>query len=66
MPLRIFSEAKNNWFTSDQKKSVFNILIKKLLIISNGAKKRDNEEIHFKFRKKLNYWLLELDKFKNE
>ena len=36
------------------------------LIISNGAKKRDNEEIYFKFRKKLNYWLLELDKFKNE
>ncbi len=57
---------KNNWFTEDQKKSVFNILIKKLSIISNGAKKRDNEEIYRKYKDKLKYWLLELDKFKNE
>jgi len=57
---------KNNWFTAEQKKSVFNILIKKLSIISNGAKKRDNEEIYRKYKDKLNYWSLELDKFKNE
>ena len=57
---------KNNWVTAEQKKSVFNILIKKLSIISNGAKKRDNEEIYRKYKDKLNYWLLELDKFKNE
>ncbi len=57
---------KNNWFSRNQKKSVFNILIKKLFIVSNGAKKRDNEEIYRKYKKKLNYWLLELDKFKNE
>ena len=57
---------KNNWFTVGQKKSVFNVLIKKLSIISNGAKKRDNEEIYRKYKDKLNYWLLELDKFKNE
>ena len=57
---------KNNWFTADQKKSVFNVLIKKLSIISNGAKKRNNEEIYRKYKHKLNYWLLELDKFKNE
>ena len=57
---------KNNRFTAEQKKSVFNILIKKLSIISNGAKKRDNEEIYRKYKDKLNYWLLELDKFKNE
>ena len=57
---------KNNWFTSEQKKSVFNTLIKKLSIISNGAKKRDNEEIYKKYSKKLNYWSLELDKYKNE
>ena len=57
---------KNNWFTSDQKKSVLKILIKKLSIISNGAKKRDNEEIYRKYSDKLNYWSLELDKFKNE
>ena len=57
---------KNNWFTSDQKKSVLNILIKKLSIISNGAKKRDNEEIYRKYSDKLNYWSSELDKFKNE
>ena len=37
---------KNNWFTSEQKKSVLNILIKKISIISNGAKKRDNEAIY--------------------
>mgnify|MGYP007080498168 CR=1 FL=1 len=40
--------------------------MKKLSIISNGAKKRDNEEIYRKYKDKLNYWLLELDKFKNE
>ena len=57
---------KNNWFTSEQKKSVLNILIKKLSILSNGAKKRDNEEIYKKYKDKLNYWLLELDKNKNE
>ena len=57
---------KNNWFTSEQKKSVLNILIKKLSIISNGAKKRDNKEIYRKYNDKLNYWSLELDKFKNE
>ena len=57
---------KNNWFTAEQKKSVFNILIKKLSILSNGAKKRDNEEIYRKYKDKLNYWSLELDKFKNE
>ena len=57
---------KNNWFTAKQKKCVLNILIKKLSIISNGAKKRDNEEIYRKYKDKLNYWLLELDKFKNE
>ena len=57
---------KNNWFTVGQKKSVFNVLIKKLSIISNGAKKRDNEEIYRKYKDKLNYWSLELDKFKNE
>ena len=57
---------KNNWFTAEQKKSVFNILIKKLTIILNGAKKRDNEEIYRKYKDKLNYWSLELDKFKNE
>ena len=57
---------KNNCFTAEQKKSVFNILIKKLTIILNGAKKRDNEEIYRKYKDKLNYWSLELDKFKNE
>ena len=57
---------KNDWFTAEQKKSVLNILIKKLSIISNGAKKRDNEEIYRKYKDKLNYWSLELDKFKNE
>ena len=57
---------KNDWFTAEQKKSVLNILIKKLSIISNGAKKRDNEEIFRKYKDKLNYWSLELDKFKNE
>ena len=56
----------NNWFTSKQKKSVLNILIKKLSIISNGAKKRDNKEIYKEYNDKLNYWSLELDKFKNE
>ena len=57
---------KNDWFTAEQKKSVLNILIKKLSIITNGAKKRDNEEIYRKYKDKLNYWSLELDKFKNE
>ena len=57
---------KNNWFTAEQKKSVYNILIKKLYILSNGAKKRNNEEIYRKYKDKLNYWSLELDKFKNE
>ena len=57
---------KKNWFTSKQKKSVLNILIKKLSIVSNGAKKRDNEEIYIKYMDKLHYWLLELNKFKNE
>ena len=57
---------KNNWFTSEQKKSVLNILIKKLSIISNGAKKRDNEEIYKKYSEKFHYWSLELDKYKNE
>ncbi len=57
---------KNNWFTANQKKSVLNILIKKLSIVSNGAKKRDNQKLYIKYMDKLNYWLLELDKFKNE
>ena len=57
---------KNNWFTAEQKKNVFNILIKKLSILSNGAKKRDNEKIFRKYKDKLNYWLLELDNFENE
>tara|TARA_B100000524_G_scaffold292644_1_gene167440 strand:+ start:109 stop:978 length:870 start_codon:yes stop_codon:yes gene_type:complete len=57
---------KNDWFTSEQKKSVLNILIKKISIISNGAKKRDNEVIYRKYKGKLNYWSLELEKFKNE
>ena len=57
---------KNNWFTLEQKKNVLNILIKKLSFISNGAKKRDNEEIYKKYSEKLNYWLLELDKYNNE
>ena len=57
---------KNNWFTTKQKKSVLNILIKKLFIVSNGAKKRNNEERYRKYKNKLNYWLLELDKVKNE
>ena len=57
---------KNNWFTTKQKKSVLNILTKKLSIVSNGAKKRNNEVRYRKYRDKLNYWLLELDKVKNE
>jgi len=57
---------KNNWFTLKQKKSVLNILIKKLSIVSNGAKKRNNEEIYKKYKHKMNYWLSELNKFKNE
>ena len=57
---------KNDWFTSEQKKSVLNILIKKISIISNGAKKRDNEVIYRKYKNKLNYWSSELEKFKNE
>ena len=57
---------RNNWFTMKQKKSVLNILVKKLSIVSNGAKKRNNEERYRKYKDKLNYWLLELDKFKNE
>ncbi len=57
---------KNNWFTIEQKKSVLNILIKKLSIISNGAKKRDNEDIYRKYKDKLNYWSFVLDKLKNE
>ena len=57
---------KNNWFTSEQEKSVLDILIKKLSILSNGAKKRDNQEIYKKYKDKLNYWSLEYNKFKNE
>ena len=60
------SLPKMHLFTSEQKKSVLNILIKKLSIISKGAKKRDNREIYKKYSEKLNYWLLELDKYKNE
>ena len=56
---------KNDWFTTKQKKSVLKVLIKKLSIISNGAKKRNNEEIYTKYNNKLSYWLLELDKVKN-
>jgi len=56
----------NNWFTLKQKKSVLNILLKKLSIVSNGAKKRNNEERYKKYKDKFNYWLLELDKVKNE
>ena len=66
---RIKSLEKNlekNWFTKKQKKYVLNILIKKLSIVSNGAKKRKNEERYRKYNDKLNYWLLELDKVKNE
>ena len=57
---------ENNWFTLKQKKSVLNILLKKLYILSNGAKKRNNEERYKKYKDKFNYWLLELDKVKNE
>ena len=55
---------KNNWFTTNQKKSVLNILIKKLSIIINGAKKRNNQTIYKEYLYKLNYWSLELDKLK--
>ena len=57
---------KNKWFTTKQKKSVLNILIKKLCIVSKGAKKRNNEVRYKKYKDKLDYWLLELDKVKNE
>ncbi len=57
---------KNNWFTDKQKESVLNILIKKLFIVSNGAKKRDNDKIFKKYSEKLNYWLLVLEKIQNE
>ena len=60
------NNLKNNWFTAEQQKSVFNILIKKLSILKNGAKKRDNKEIYREYKDKLNYWSLELDNFKNE
>ena len=56
----------NNWFTSEQKKSVLKILLKKLSIVSNGAKKRDNEELYKIYSEKFNYWSLEFDKYKNE
>ena len=56
----------NNWFTSEQKKTVFNILIKKLSIMINGAKKRNNEEIYREYKNKMNYWSLKLDKIRNE
>ena len=56
----------NNWFTLEQKKSVLKILLKKLTIVSNGAKKRDNEKIYKKYSEKFNYWSLELDKYNNE
>ena len=56
----------NNWFNLEQKKSVLKILLKKLTIVSNGAKKRDNEKIYKKYSEKFNYWSLELDKYNNE
>ena len=56
----------NNWFTLEQKKSVLKILLKKLTIVSNGAKKRDNEKIYKKYSEKFNYWSLELDRYNNE
>ena len=56
----------NNWFNLEQKKSVLKILLKKLTIVSNGAKKRDNEKIYKKYSEKFNYWSLELDRYNNE
>ncbi len=40
--------------------------LKNYLLYQMEQKKRNNEEIYRKYKDKLNYWLLELDKFKNE
>ena len=55
---------KNECFTKTQKKIVLDVLIKKLTIVSNGAKKRENEEIFKKYNDKLQDWSIELNKLK--
>ena len=53
---------KNKCFTKIQKKIVLDILIEKLIIVSNGAQKRGNKDIFKIYSDKLQYWSIELDK----
>ena len=57
---------KNECFTELQKKIVLNTLIKKLVIVYKGAKKRGNDEIFKKYNDKFHNWSRELNIIENE
>ena len=56
----------NNWFSKEQRKIVYKKLIEKLIIVSNGAKKRGNQETFEKYDQKLKQWLNKSEKFEYE
>ena len=57
---------ENNWFSKEQSKTVYKKLIEKLIIVSNGAKKRGNKETFEKYDQKLKLWLTKSKKFDYE
>ena len=57
---------ENNWFSKEQSKAVYKKLIEKLIIVSNGAKKRGNQETFEKYDQKLKLWLTKSEKFDYE
>ena len=63
---RIESLEKNindHWFSIEQNKLAYEILIKKLNIVISGANKRSNKEAFEKYSKKLRSWLSKFDNF---
>jgi glycosyltransferase involved in cell wall biosynthesis len=57
---------ENNWFSKEQSKAVYKILIEKLIIVSTGAKKRGNQKTFEEYDQKLKLWLTKSEKFDYE
>ena len=63
---RIESIEKNindNWFSREQNKLAYEILIKKLNIVISGANKRSNKKVFEEYSEKLRSWLSKSNSF---
>ena len=47
----------NNWFSLEQNKIAYKVLIEKLQIVITGANKRNNKKVFIKYSEKLKLWL---------